>query len=464
MKTVSEIRPVKEAREGELLQLPGVTGVGIGHKMVGGAKTDELSIRVYVAEKKALEAVPEAQRVPKTIKGIKTDVIQRKFVLHPRLMAISDMKLKEDTGTYDPLRGGMSIGPCRSVYLTAEEAACHGGGGAGYYIFVGTLGCIVIDNNTNAEMLLSNFHVMCVDDGWHAGDTMCQPSRVDGGHCPADVVGSLQRAALNDEVDAAVASHTARGHQCSILDIGNVTGTATATVGMAVRKRGRTTGLTYGTVTDVNLSVNVDYCNGLGPHTLIHQIDIAVDPAHSAAFGQGGDSGSVVVNSAGKVVGLYFAGDESGETGVANPIAAVLNALDVHMCIAKWHEIKKDHEIKKHEHDIKKFEKEHDIKKIEAEPIISKGVHEPITKGYEPITKGNEPFTTGPGITPTVTPGVTPTVGQQAVAQQATVSVEERLARVEAALAQVTHFIQSSARPNLDRVPLENEDDVGRSE
>jgi hypothetical protein len=288
MKTLSEIRPVKEAREVELLRLPGVTGVGIGPKIVDGKKTDDLSIRVFVAEKKELDSVPEEQRIPKTIKGVKTDVIERKFVLNPRMMAVADMKLKTDTGTYDPLRGGMGIGPCRSVHLTVEEAACHGGGSAGYYNFVGTLGCIVIDNDTNAEMLLSNFHVMCVDDGWHVGDTMCQPSKVDGGHCPADVVGSLQRAVLSDEVDAAIASHTARGHQYSILDIGDVKGTATAAVGMAVRKRGRTTELTYGTITDTNLSVNIDYCDGLGAHTLIHQIEIEVDPAQSAMFGTGG--------------------------------------------------------------------------------------------------------------------------------------------------------------------------------
>ena len=354
MKTLSEIRPVKEAREDELLKLPGVTGVGIGPKVVGGNKTDDLSIRVYVTEKKSLDDVPEAERVPKTIKGIKTDVIQRKFTLHPRMMAIKDIKLQVDAGSYDPLRGGMSIGPCRSVWV-AEEG--------GWYIFTGTLGCIVHDNDTNAEMLLSNFHVMCVDDGWHVGDTMCQPSRVDGGHCPADVVGSLQRAVLSDQVDAAIASHTARGHECSILDIGNVKGTATAAVGMAVRKRGRTTELTYGSVSDTNLTVNIDYGDGLGVRTLVHQIEIEPDIAQNPLFGDHGDSGSVVVNSTNRVVGLYFAGGESDdgtEVGVANPIVAVLEALNVHMCVAKQWEIKKDHEIKK-------FEKEHEIKKIEKE-------------------------------------------------------------------------------------------------
>jgi hypothetical protein len=468
MKTAGEIRPIKEAREAELLKLPGVTGVGIGYKVVDGKVTDELAIRVYVAEKKELDAVPSTERVPKAYKGIKTDVIQRKFVLYPRMMAVAEMGLKADMATYDPLKGGMSLGPCRSVYLTAAEATCHNGGvpaTAGYYIFVGTLGCVVIDNATKAEMLLSNFHVMCVDDGWHAGDTMCQPAKNDGGHCPADVVGSLQRAVLSNEVDAAIASHTARGYECSILEIGDVNGTATAAVGMAVRKRGRTTGLTYGNVTDTDLSVNINYCDGIGVHTLNHQIEIEVDHAQSAMFGTGGDSGSVVVNSGGRVVGLYFAGDDTGAVGIANPIASVLNALNVRMCSAKQWEIGhikkqeadiKHHEIKKQEVDIKK--QEADIKKLEKEQdIIGKGVNEPITgKGAnEPIIGkgGNEPITPGPGVTP---------FAGQAGAQPMGSSLEERLARVEQALGQLMHFIQAEERPDLDRAPLQNEGDVGR--
>jgi hypothetical protein len=158
------------------------------------------------------------------------------------------------------------------------------------------------------------------------------------------------------------------------------------------------------------------------------------------------------------VVGLYFAGDEPGTVGVANPIAAVLNALDVHMGVAKAFEIKKDHEIKKLEHEIKK--QEHDIKKIEKEQDITKGYepitkgNEPITKGYEPITKGNEPITKGNEPISTG-PGMAQPVGSL---------VEERLARLEMALAQLTHFIQSGARPNLDQIPLQNEGDIGRSE
>lgn len=47
-----ELLQAKERAEEQLLALPGVTGVDIGYKEVGGEPTDRLAIRVLVAEKK----------------------------------------------------------------------------------------------------------------------------------------------------------------------------------------------------------------------------------------------------------------------------------------------------------------------------------------------------------------------------------------------------------------------------
>jgi len=79
MKNLDEIRRIKTEVEAELLKLPGVSGVDVGRKYVGGKKTNILAIRVYVEEKKD---VPEENAVPKQIRDIPTDVIQRRFVLH----------------------------------------------------------------------------------------------------------------------------------------------------------------------------------------------------------------------------------------------------------------------------------------------------------------------------------------------------------------------------------------------
>lgn len=299
MKTLKEIRPIKEASEADILRKPGVTGVDIGYKYVGGKKTDELSIRVYVEEKKD---VPKKERIAPTIEGIKTDVIQRKFVL------------QADKGRYDLLKGGISIGPCRVI-----------NGGAAH----GTLGAIVIDNDSRHKMLLSNFHVMCGDDEWKKGDEMVQPSLVDDGECQNDVVGELQRASLGGEVDCAVATHTTRGIAFEIVDIGEVTGISKASMDMSVRKRGRITELTYGIVDTVDLTVRSDYGDGLGEVTLKNQIGMKVDSSKSSQFSNLGDSGSVVVNDKSEVVGLLYAGTEDGTYGAANPIQAVLDALNV---------------------------------------------------------------------------------------------------------------------------------------
>lgn len=122
MKNTAEIRPAKQAAEADLLKRPGVTGVDIGRKYVRGEKTDELAIRVYV-EKKG--DVAEKDKVPETIEGVRTDVIQRKFVLQPLRVRVADLELEKDTGMYDPLQGGISIGPCRTV---------------GGFVYSGTLG------------------------------------------------------------------------------------------------------------------------------------------------------------------------------------------------------------------------------------------------------------------------------------------------------------------------------------
>ncbi len=311
MQDLSKIVQIKEAAEADLLKRPGVTAVDVGYKYVGGQKTDQIAIRVHVAEKKN---VSPDQKIPETIDGVKTDVLQNQFVLQAVTMPETDIQPQLDAQFYDPLQGGISIGPCRAV---------NG------FIFAGTLGAIVFDNASNTPMMLSNFHVMCIDNGWQVGDTMVQSSRIDGGTCPNNVVGTLQRASLGGQVDCAVASITARGHASSIVDIGPVDGTANVALGMAVRKRGRTTELTFGTVDSISRTVSLDYGDGLGNVTLSNQIGVQVDSTRSTKFSDHGDSGSVVVNDAGQVIGLLFAGSTDGTSSIVNPIQSVLNALNI---------------------------------------------------------------------------------------------------------------------------------------
>jgi hypothetical protein len=458
---MAEIRPellaAKERAEQELLKIPGVTGVDVGYKEVGGEPTGVIAIRVLVKQKKPTSRVPKEQRIPAEIDGHPTDVIERRFELHPVRVRVEELVPEADTGTYTPLKGGISLGPCRVV---------------GGYVYVGTLGAIVKDNVSGNPMMLSNFHVMCIDNGFHIGDTQAQPGLVDAGTCPADVVGSLARESLGGSVDCAVADITAaRGTACEIVDIGTIAGTNTVSLGEAVRKRGRTTGLTYGIVDSVNLSVNIDYGAGIGTKTLTNQIGVKPDTAHNAKFGDHGDSGSVVVNGSTEVVGLHFAGDSTGY-GIANPIAAVLSALNVQMCSAvklkdKIEKIEaKDAKVEKIEHkefkelkaekierkehkDVKVEKLEHKELKLEKleQKELSKLEHGEKTIGKEKDGKElKEAGFEGPGP---VGPG----------------PVETRLSALEQTVSQLAHFIASEQRPDLSRGALSGEPDlVARSE
>lgn len=316
-----EMEQAKARVEERLLALPGVTGVDIGFKEVGGEVTDQLAIRVLVREKKSLDEVPEEERIPEEIEGHPADVIQRRFELHSVGASVAEDELPSpvDAGVYSPVRGGISVGPCRTI---------------GGFVHAGTLGAIVVDNASKRPLALSNFHVLAVDEHAADGDAIVQPSRIEGGQCPAQVAGKLRRHALTGSVDAAVMDLAVeQGVRPEVVEIGAVTGTGTATLGQAVRKRGRTTRLTYGVVDSVSLTVIVDYGPGIGEKTLAKQIGVRPDPDRSAKFSDHGDSGSVVVGDAREVVGLLFAGDETGY-GVANPIADVLSALDIDIATA----------------------------------------------------------------------------------------------------------------------------------
>jgi hypothetical protein len=101
---------------------------------------------------------------------------------------------------------------------------------------------------------------------------------------------------------------------------------------MTVAKSGRTTGLTCGGISAIDLDVTVDYyldCAETRPYltkTFTHQLGLS-----SNQFSDAGDSGALVVDAANaEPVGLYFAGgtDASGvNQGVANPAAEVLAEL-----------------------------------------------------------------------------------------------------------------------------------------
>ena len=308
-----DLRRAKQAIEDKLLARPGVTGVDIGPKIVGGRPTDQLAIRVLVERKR--DDVPDDERIPGQVGDYPTDVLQRRYVLHATTGSPDPPAPAPplDRMTYHPLLGGISIGPCRQV------------DGQG---FVGTLGAIVRDTRTGAPMLLGNYHVFALDEDGAPGDALAQPGPPDGGACPQFLAGWLVRSSVGGEVDCAVAAPS-RPVVRWIADIGPIAGTAKPAIGQRVRKRGRTTGVTYGTIDTIDLTQQISF--GTELVTLTNQINVIPDTTRNAQFGARGDSGAVLVTDDNEIVGLYMAGDEESGNGIANPIASVLSALDVEL-------------------------------------------------------------------------------------------------------------------------------------
>src|SRR6266568_4085543 len=83
MPSVDEVIAIKERVEAQFLGAPGVTGVDVGYKEVGGQRTEQVSIRVHVAQK--TDNVPDDQRVPAEIEGVATDVLERRY--EPQVLA-----------------------------------------------------------------------------------------------------------------------------------------------------------------------------------------------------------------------------------------------------------------------------------------------------------------------------------------------------------------------------------------
>jgi hypothetical protein len=108
-----------------------------------------------------------------------------------------------------------------------------------------------------------------------------------------------------------------------ILNIGIPTGVGIATLGTQVQKSGRTTGLTTDQITQIDVTVSVDYGGKLATFT---------NQLMAGGMSQGGDSGSAVLDMNKQVVGLLFAG--STNTTIINPIQFVLDALHVQLVTA----------------------------------------------------------------------------------------------------------------------------------
>lgn len=345
------VRQAKRRVEERLLHRANVVGVGVGFKHAGGVPTGELAVMVSVREKQPLAALAAADRVPRRVDGIATDVVETgELFAQATLLAPSPQRLhfasQAPTDRMRPARPGTSLG--------------H------YRVTAGTLGCLVYRGSE--IYVLSNNHVLANSNDARVGDAVWQPGPADGGG-PDDQIGHLAEfvpIAFNGQPDPnpgppeegsgclplvsalanlltqlqlrppPVAPKNAPGRNlvdCAlarptrpdlvmpdILGLGVPAGVSHATLGTPVQKSGRTTGYTRGTILQLDVTATINYDNGAAVFT---------NQLMAGPMSQGGDSGSLVLDMQMNAVGLLFAG--SPATTIINPIQFVLDALNVQL-------------------------------------------------------------------------------------------------------------------------------------
>jgi hypothetical protein len=210
------------------------------------------------------------------------------------------------------------------------------------FCYGGTLGALVEDGSGN-QYILSNNHVLARTNAAATGEGIVQPGLID--QSPAcfkdntDIVANLSEfipilfktkgTMPPNAVDAAIARVRADYVDSTgfILDIGTLSSdTVEPILGMAVKKSGRTTGLTRGTISAIDVTVDISYGSGKSARFTNQTM---VTPG---GFIAAGDSGSLMVEDVDvnpHAVGLLFAG--SSTTAIANPIDDVLKSFGVSM-------------------------------------------------------------------------------------------------------------------------------------
>lgn len=297
--------------------------VPTGLHAVGASLRGEPFISLYFRSEEEADRFQEEQLLPPAMNDMLRIRVTAPALLAPPLDLDVNTGEPEDCSSkrrmrHRPVQGGISSG-----HLD---------------ISAGTLGAICRVSGFDGEVFaLSNNHVFANVNLATKGDAIWQPGPLDNG-ASADKIGILHdfvpirlgSRAVN-VMDAALCRLANAGDAVfQVCSIGELGSPVEHEEGMAVKKHGRTTGLTHGFVEDESYdalvgmdhedpSVIARFVNQI----LIRQADVAVP------IGLGGDSGSLVVTENNEPVGLYIAGPEGGEYGIANPIGKVMEKLKI---------------------------------------------------------------------------------------------------------------------------------------
>lgn len=304
-----------------------VVGMGVGVKWKNGQPTGEPALVVLVTHKVEKGQVSAADLVPPKLHDMQTDVLTVGY----------------------PFAGGGELLEAGIQTLAKRLRPAKGGYSVGHKnITAGTIATCVYDilpgGSTNPPVhgvgippkfyILSNNHVLANSNAGSIGDAVLQPGPIDGGVDPADRIATLSRfvpitfnppvplALQNNLVDCAVAEGQFHDLDREIYWTGPVRGwrrKALVTVGMIVKKTGRTTNFTTGRITAIGATIDVNFGGG--------KVARFKEQIVTTNMSAGGDSGSLVLTLDNVAVGLLFAG--SGIAMIANQIENVRSLLRV---------------------------------------------------------------------------------------------------------------------------------------
>ncbi len=358
----------------------GVVGVAFGQKKTGGEFKDEISIIVFVREKKKEEEIPPEQRIPPTFEGYRTDV---------RVVREARFQSCDNTATYETIQGGIQISPIGSVDSQANV----------FNYASGTLSCIVRKRNDSGRenvYLLSCKHVLyakpsdakeyvyhpfppvpsgfsklgnstalgpiqkesffgdqhvSMADPIHPGQTISDDYFVDcaialinidckccGSTCTKDTTKYAETI-----IDLQLPGDGAPEDANRIKDVRNVMAD-TDILQKKVYKVGRTTGRTAGKVVAVNapLLALSDFNDKNSPQVTYHntiEILFVPEPANTkncknhSWFSEEGDSGALILDEQGRAIGILSLGPNENDpdftTSNACHIVPILDLLNI---------------------------------------------------------------------------------------------------------------------------------------
>jgi hypothetical protein len=364
MAIIDEIIQAQLLFQETLLKKANVIGVAVGYKNRLGETTGDLSLVALVESKVPIAALSAEDMVPKELDGAKTDVFEIGTVQALATLASPLVRYRPAPGGVSsghPLVGAGTLGALVKDATTGEPLVLSNN-----HVYAASNDALIGDpilqpgaldggqNPADVVAKLERFVKLQYEGDPPADEPKPPPTDRETPKSTCDIVnlivafanllarlnGSDQRVqavprtmtastttqatSYSNKLDAALARPTNPAFFTDeVRHIGRITGTKVPTLGMRVRKAGRTTDYTEGNVTLLNATVNVGYRTKAGNKTARF-----VGQTITTVMSQPGDSGSLVVEvGENNAVGLLFAG--SSVSTIFTPIDVVMAEMNI---------------------------------------------------------------------------------------------------------------------------------------